>query len=123
MIPRFLTGLAVGYVIGTRAGRERYEQLAESWREFSESDLMQQVRGEFTKLTTGGQQTGSGATGMATPPVIVGPAPDGVVGTAGGPDVVLPDLESSTAASINGDTQAASSPEAPAKRLDPPPAG
>ena len=116
MIPRFLTGVAVGYVLGTRAGRERYEQLAESWREFNDSDLMKQVRGEFTKLTA----ADSGATGRATPPVIVGPAPDGAVGTAAQTDVVLPDLESSTAASINGDTPAAAAPEPPAKRLDPP---
>ncbi|MEU9985053.1 YtxH domain-containing protein [Streptomyces sp. NPDC050856] len=31
----FLAGLALGYVIGTRAGRERYEQLRKSAREIS----------------------------------------------------------------------------------------
>ncbi|MGW3625418.1 YtxH domain-containing protein [Streptomyces sp. NPDC000880] len=31
----FFAGLALGYVIGTRAGRERYEQLKKSVREFS----------------------------------------------------------------------------------------
>ncbi|MGW6456055.1 YtxH domain-containing protein [Streptomyces sp. NPDC055078] len=33
----FVVGLALGYVIGTRAGRERYEQLKKSVREFSQN--------------------------------------------------------------------------------------
>lgn len=116
---RFLTGLAVGYVIGTRAGRERYEQLAESWREFTDTDLMQQIRGEITKVASGG--TSSADTGVATPPVIVGPAPDGKAGTAPETDVVLPDLEASNAASITGDTPSASTSDATkAKRQSPP---
>ncbi|MGW4028912.1 YtxH domain-containing protein [Streptomyces sp. NPDC004838] len=33
----FVVGLALGYVIGTRAGRERYEQLKKSVRQFSQN--------------------------------------------------------------------------------------
>ncbi|WNO74704.1 MULTISPECIES: YtxH domain-containing protein [unclassified Streptomyces] len=33
----FVVGLAVGYVIGTRAGRERYEQLKKSMRQLSQN--------------------------------------------------------------------------------------
>ncbi|MGV9311379.1 YtxH domain-containing protein [Streptomyces sp. NPDC003691] len=33
----FLAGLGVGYVLGTRAGRERYEQLRKSVRELSQN--------------------------------------------------------------------------------------
>ncbi|MCX5160071.1 YtxH domain-containing protein [Streptomyces sp. NBC_00264] len=33
----FITGLALGYVIGTRAGRERYEQMKKSARRFAEN--------------------------------------------------------------------------------------
>ncbi|GGZ28323.1 hypothetical protein GCM10010387_22200 [Streptomyces inusitatus] len=33
----FVVGLAVGYVLGTRAGRERYEQLRKSARQFSQN--------------------------------------------------------------------------------------
>ncbi|MFD7441909.1 YtxH domain-containing protein [Streptomyces sp. NPDC059909] len=33
----FIAGLAVGYVLGTRAGRERYEQLKKSAREFAQN--------------------------------------------------------------------------------------
>ena len=107
MIPRFLAGVAVGYVLGTRAGRERYEQLVESWREFNDTDLMQQVRGEVTKLTSGEAGTGD-TTAPATPAVVAGPAPAVTTGTAADADVVLPDLEPSTAASIPGDIPAAS---------------
>ncbi|WP_351231862.1 YtxH domain-containing protein [Streptomyces sp. NPDC002133] len=33
----FIAGVAVGYVLGTRAGRERYEQLKKSAREFTQN--------------------------------------------------------------------------------------
>ncbi len=33
----FVVGLALGYVIGTRAGRERYEQLKKSARQISQN--------------------------------------------------------------------------------------
>ncbi|GAA2955397.1 YtxH domain-containing protein [Streptomyces enissocaesilis] len=33
----FITGLAIGYVFGTRAGRERYEQLKKSARQVSQN--------------------------------------------------------------------------------------
>ncbi|MFD0417822.1 YtxH domain-containing protein [Streptomyces sp. NPDC127108] len=33
----FVAGLALGYVLGTRAGRERYEQLKKSVREISQN--------------------------------------------------------------------------------------
>ncbi|MFD5509228.1 YtxH domain-containing protein [Streptomyces sp. NPDC059761] len=33
----FVVGLALGYVLGTRAGRERYEQLRKSMREISQN--------------------------------------------------------------------------------------
>ncbi|OKK19446.1 hypothetical protein AMK16_15175 [Streptomyces sp. CB00455] len=33
----FVVGLALGYVLGTRAGRERYEQLKKSAREVSQN--------------------------------------------------------------------------------------
>ncbi|MBT2505020.1 MULTISPECIES: YtxH domain-containing protein [Streptomyces] len=33
----FIAGLALGYVLGTRAGRERYEQLKKSARQISQN--------------------------------------------------------------------------------------
>jgi hypothetical protein len=37
----FLAGLAVGYVLGTRAGRERYEQLRKTARDLSQTPAVQ----------------------------------------------------------------------------------
>lgn len=33
----FMTGVAVGYVLGARAGRERYEQLCKSFQRFTQN--------------------------------------------------------------------------------------
>ncbi|MEU8586897.1 YtxH domain-containing protein [Streptomyces sp. NPDC048664] len=33
----FVTGLVLGYVLGTRAGRERYEQLRKAARQFAQN--------------------------------------------------------------------------------------
>ncbi|MER6910989.1 YtxH domain-containing protein [Streptomyces sp. NPDC000594] len=49
----FVAGLAVGYVLGTRAGRERYEQLRKSVREFSQNPA---VRNAAESAALGGRQ-------------------------------------------------------------------
>ena len=41
----FVGGLAVGYVLGAQAGRERYEQLKQLARKAPESPAMQQTAG------------------------------------------------------------------------------
>src|SRR5579859_7037924 len=41
----FLGGLALGYVLGAQAGRERYEQLKQLARKAAESPAMQQTAG------------------------------------------------------------------------------
>ncbi|TDQ51583.1 hypothetical protein [Actinorugispora endophytica] len=41
----FAAGLAVGYVLGTRAGRARYEQLARAARRIAESPAVQETAG------------------------------------------------------------------------------
>jgi hypothetical protein len=115
---RFLAGAAVGYLLGTRAGRQRYEQILGSLRDLTDSDLARQIKGEVTKLTgatSGDAGSSSGLGGTVTPPVIVGPAPDGKTGTAD-TEVALPDLEPSSATDTPnaGDS---------ATRLDPPTTG
>jgi hypothetical protein len=48
----FLVGLAVGYVLGTRAGRERYEQMVKTARKVAEHPAVQQAaRTTGTKAT------------------------------------------------------------------------
>ena len=41
----FLGGLAIGYVLGAQAGRERYEQLKQLARKAADSPAMQQTAG------------------------------------------------------------------------------
>jgi uncharacterized protein YjbJ (UPF0337 family) len=41
----FAVGLGVGYVLGTRAGRERYEQLVKLARKAADSPAVQQAAG------------------------------------------------------------------------------
>jgi hypothetical protein len=41
----FLTGLAAGYVLGARAGRERYEQIVRLGRQVADNPAAQQAAG------------------------------------------------------------------------------
>ncbi|MEY9952257.1 hypothetical protein [Leifsonia sp. EB34] len=40
----FLAGVAVGFVVGTRAGRDAYENMRNKWQGFSGSEQVQQVK-------------------------------------------------------------------------------
>jgi hypothetical protein len=40
-----LLGLAIGYVVGSRAGRERYEQLMRSYRSATDHPMLQGAAG------------------------------------------------------------------------------
>jgi hypothetical protein len=44
MLP-FLLGMGVGYVLGTRAGRERYEQLSKAYRRVADNPQVQAAAG------------------------------------------------------------------------------
>ena len=41
----FLLGTGVGYVLGTRAGRERYEQLSQAYRRVADNPSVQAAAG------------------------------------------------------------------------------
>jgi hypothetical protein len=41
----FLTGVGIGYVLGTRAGRQRYEQLVSAGRRLKENPTIQETAG------------------------------------------------------------------------------
>ena len=45
MKPSFLFGLAVGYVLGSRAGRERYEDIVATARRIAGSQTIQSTAG------------------------------------------------------------------------------
>ena len=49
----FITGLVVGYVLGTRAGRERYEQLRTCAQQFVQNPA---VRNTAESAAQGGRQ-------------------------------------------------------------------
>ena len=64
----FIVGLAVGYVLGTRAGRERYEQLQKMARQVRDNPSVQQAAGAlqaqattYAKSAQGKLATGAGA--------------------------------------------------------------
>lgn len=49
----FLVGLAVGYVLGTRAGRERYEQIKRSARRVADNPSVQETAGVLQAQASG----------------------------------------------------------------------
>ena len=55
-------GLAAGYVLGTRAGRERYQQLTASAKRIADEPSLQRIQEELNGLFgSGGQATGGGS--------------------------------------------------------------
>ena len=86
----FLTGVAVGFVIGARAGRERYEQIKRAARSVTDSPAAQQAAGavqaqavNLAKVTR--QKV---ADGLPQPGHVVGDLvrqPNGVPGAPDGP--------------------------------------
>lgn len=48
----FLVGLAIGYVLGTRAGRERYEQIVRAAQRVRSNPTVQEAAGVVQAQTT-----------------------------------------------------------------------
>jgi hypothetical protein len=53
-------GLAAGYVLGTRAGRERYEQIVASARKVSEHPMVAEAQEKVKGLLSAGNDLGAG---------------------------------------------------------------
>jgi hypothetical protein len=53
----FLTGLAAGFVLGTREGRERYEQMKKLARSAADSPAVQQAAGAVQAQASGALKT------------------------------------------------------------------
>jgi len=49
----FIAGLAAGYVLGARAGRERYDQIMQAARTFAQNPTVQQAAGAAQAQVTG----------------------------------------------------------------------
>jgi len=56
-----LVGLGVGYVLGAKAGRERYEQIRSKWQQVWENPMVQerasQVQSQATKVYSSAKTT------------------------------------------------------------------
>ena len=56
----FMTGVGIGYVLGTRAGREKFDQMVAQARKFWESPTVQEAAGvvqaQATRLYDDGKQ-------------------------------------------------------------------
>jgi hypothetical protein len=51
----FVAGLAAGYVLGTRAGREKYEQIVEGARNLAEQPTVVQAQAKIKDLVGAGK--------------------------------------------------------------------
>ena len=56
-----IVGLGTGYVLGTRAGRERYEQIKRWWRSFTGSPQVQQLTERGKEMAGDAGRKGLGA--------------------------------------------------------------
>jgi hypothetical protein len=53
-----LVGLGVGYVLGTKAGRERYEELKASWDQFTGNPSVQRLVSKGKDIVETGAEQG-----------------------------------------------------------------
>lgn len=65
-------GLAVGYVLGTRAGREKYEQIVDNARQLYGNPTLDQAQQAVKNLTGTGRTAAPAATGTSD---VSAPAP------------------------------------------------
>jgi len=56
----FFTGLGIGFVLGTRAGRERYEQMRRLARKVADNPTVQQAAGAIQAQAAGYAKTAGG---------------------------------------------------------------
>jgi tryptophan synthase beta subunit len=58
----FLLGGAIGYLLGSRAGRERYDEIVRTYRRVIDHPAMQGAAGvaraKITEVTSGGMKNG-----------------------------------------------------------------
>jgi hypothetical protein len=59
-------GLAAGYVLGTRAGRERYQQLTASAKRFADEPSLQRLQEELNGLFGGAKEEAPPASGSSS---------------------------------------------------------
>jgi hypothetical protein len=65
----FVVGLGVGFVLGARAGRERYEQLVRATRKAADSPAVQQAAGAIQAQAAGLVKTTKGKLADSVPKI------------------------------------------------------
>jgi hypothetical protein len=60
-IKRFALGFVAGYILGARAGRERYEQIRQLWNRFTGSPAVQQIAEKGKDVASGAGRKGVSA--------------------------------------------------------------
>lgn len=67
---KLLLGAAIGYVLGAKAGNERYEQLKRTYQRVADHPAVQGaagvVRARVEETVTGGRHGDAGSNGQAT---------------------------------------------------------
>ena len=63
----FLAGFGAGYVLGARAGRERYEQIRRGWDRAKDDPRLQSVAGIAQGRAADGLSSGSARMGTDAP--------------------------------------------------------
>ncbi|AXI77460.1 hypothetical protein [Peterkaempfera bronchialis] len=71
----FVAGLAAGYVLGARAGRERYEQLAKSARGVAQSPRVQDAARQAKETAGAVAGKAAGRVGDRLPPSVADRVP------------------------------------------------
>ena len=84
LIP-FLLGAGVGYVLGTRAGRERYEQIARAYRQVADHPSVQGAAGVARAKAGEAVQTGVAMAREKVAPTGGASGPAGPAGPSGTP--------------------------------------
>lgn len=72
----FAAGLAAGYVLGTRAGRERFNQLTDEARKLSNHPKVAELQDKAKHLLTGRNDSSSSVTNQTTAVLPTEPGPD-----------------------------------------------
>jgi hypothetical protein len=62
----FAAGAAVGYVLGTRAGREKYQQIVDNARALRQKPTVQQAQSKVKELVSQGTAAVSNKIGSGT---------------------------------------------------------
>ena len=86
----FVAGLGVGYVLGAKAGRERYEQIVRASRKFAEHPTVQETTGLIQAKTGSLVNTAKDIVASKVGNTKLGAKVNGILGGSNAPEVNEP---------------------------------